>query len=928
MIHLWIHPRIYHPTIPFIPPSITIHHQQSSTIINHHHPSSFLSNPKPKLFPLLSPPTPTPPTPPNPPPPHPTHTQPKPTHMPRLMRQVRALAYKNALLKLRNAKVTLAQITFPLFFAFLMFTLGTSSGPTTTPPTLSPPTHTLPPLSSFCAPSTPPPECYNLIVKLPPNQNQHPAANHLVSLILDKASSSSSSSSPPLSALVLPPTADLNALFADNPNYYGGIELHSLDPSSPSLDYEIHTYLYGMRHTELNSKSPDQSSEAAVEGTLSSGYATLQSLLLEAYVEAASNASFALNVRVGSLPEPGSTTPGMGSYYIWPYYWVFVFANMTIFAAVTHVREKESATRTALTQTGMSDTAYWMAALYVDTILLVVASVLFVIALYVFGVVKYAAFFPLFFVVFLFGLSQVVIAIPVSAVMSKTKTASGAMSILLLGSVLLFVIAEQFVINKKATPPALSALFLLVPSVPFGHFVTLLADMERHHVKFSFAHSALSSPHAKSPVSLTASIIWIVVDTLYLLLLGLYLDQVAPATHSPRQPFYFPFTSAYWNPPRAGASMVDSVDGVGDTPAARFSDPSLTASVNVAVSETAALLSTSAETPVTIRNLVKTFTKGGKPFDAVAGVDLHIRRGELLCLLGSNGAGKSTVSSILAGSLAPTSGAVHLGGVPVQSARAAGVRIGVCAQQDRLYDMLSAREHVRLYTQLRGASPESEAETMALLDELGLDAMDKQGTGSYSGGQKRKLSLVLAFVGSPSIVLLDEPSSGLDVGARKSMGEVLQKLKTDRAILLTTHYMPEAEALGNRIAVMLNGQLAITGTTERLKSHFRVGYQLVAELAQGTLESPEAQALISVIQGAIPSAVVTPRTISLDELVFSLPTEDIESFPDLFDTLDLFVSDPDHILQSFAISISTLEQVFLHLVANSGAPSSPSSSSS
>lgn len=206
--------------------------------------------------------------------------------------------------------------------------------------------------------------------------------------------------------------------------------------------------------------------------------------------------------------------------------------------------------------------------------------------------------------------------------------------------------------------------------------------------------------------------------------------------------------------------------------------------------------------------------------------------------------------------------------------------------------------------------------------------MDKQGTGSYSGGQKRKLSLVLAFVGSPSIVLLDEPSSGLDVGARKSMGEVLQKLKTDRAILLTTHYMPEAEALGNRIAVMLNGQLAITGTTERLKSHFRVGYQLVAELAQGTLESPEAQALISVIQGAIPSAVVTPRTISLDELVFSLPTEDIESFPDLFDTLDLFVSDPDHILQSFAISISTLEQVFLHLVANSGAPSSPSSSSS
>ena len=213
-------------------------------------------------------------------------------------------------------------------------------------------------------------------------------------------------------------------------------------------------------------------------------------------------------------------------------------------------------------------------------------------------------------------------------------------------------------------------------------------------------------------------------------------------------------------------------------------------------------------------------TKKYKDITAVDRLNLTIERGELFALLGVNGAGKTTTIKMLCGLARPTSGDAFLAGHSVVSETAAVKRvIGVSPQETAVAPGLTALENLRLMAGVHGFSREKQNER---IDELAA-AFDLGGVlgkraGKLSGGWQRRLSLAMALIGEPEILFLDEPTLGLDVIARAELWDVIRALRGRVTVILTTHYMEEAEALSDRIAVMKSGRVLAEGTAEALKA--------------------------------------------------------------------------------------------------------------
>jgi ABC-2 type transport system ATP-binding protein len=233
---------------------------------------------------------------------------------------------------------------------------------------------------------------------------------------------------------------------------------------------------------------------------------------------------------------------------------------------------------------------------------------------------------------------------------------------------------------------------------------------------------------------------------------------------------------------------------------------------------------------------------------AVDGVTFEVRRGEIFGLLGPNGAGKTTTVEILEGLRAPDSGEARVLGLDVaREADALKPRIGVSLQTAALYPKLTVVELIDLF---RSFYPKSRP-TNELIDALGLGERRTAQTRELSGGQRQRLAVALALVNDPELVFLDEPTTGLDPAARRSLWALIDDLrKTGTSVLLTTHYMEEAEVLCDRIAVMDHGRILEEGTVEQLVStHFQdraVRFDTIEALDAPVLEALPAVSSVKV----------------------------------------------------------------------------------
>ena len=277
---------------------------------------------------------------------------------------------------------------------------------------------------------------------------------------------------------------------------------------------------------------------------------------------------------------------------------------------------------------------------------------------------------------------------------------------------------------------------------------------------------------------------------------------------------------------------------------------------------------------------VRGLTKSYGPFEAVKGIDFDIYAGEVFGLLGPNGAGKTTTVEILEGLRPRNRGEVSvLGFDPGRESRRLKDRIGVCLQATNLNDRITLAEAMRLF----GSFYSRTADGDALLERLQLREKRDQSYGTLSGGQKQRLALALALVNDPQMLFLDEPSAGLDPQARLEIHDLVQQLRREqRTILLTTHYIEEAEKLCDRVAIVDEGRIVAMGTPDEIRSRTlgqaRVELRCERPLPEGSRlpASSDADAPVVSANRLVVTASTTKPARTLVELVRWVDQQGVE----------------------------------------------------
>jgi ABC-type multidrug transport system ATPase subunit len=320
---------------------------------------------------------------------------------------------------------------------------------------------------------------------------------------------------------------------------------------------------------------------------------------------------------------------------------------------------------------------------------------------------------------------------------------------------------------------------------------------------------------------------------------------------------------------------------------------------------------------------------------AVDNVTLGLEAGEVMALLGPNGAGKSTLVNLIRAELNPDSGAVrlcgedaytasaqkHLGGkyltlsVLRNHANKSGCRT-VCPQYDAL-DLLTTREHLMFYAKIKGiANAKQDVDT--IMARLGLTPHANKVASKLSGGNKRKLSLAIATIGTPPVLILDEPTSFMDAASKRSFWTLVRQLAPGRSLLLTTHSMEEADALASRAAVLADGRLLAVGSTEALRSRYCREFYVQLLLSSAPASTPtEMRAVTDWVRASVPGARLEREALA-GQVSFTIPGLDSDSHgarDPVIELIRLLEKEKEaRGIEYYSIGGATLERVFLSVV--------------
>ncbi|XP_075749336.1 phospholipid-transporting ATPase ABCA3-like [Rhipicephalus microplus] len=404
-------------------------------------------------------------------------------------------------------------------------------------------------------------------------------------------------------------------------------------------------------------------------------------------------------------------------------------------------------------------------------------------------------------------------------------------------------------------------------------------------------------------VTIAEMFIILLTTTFIITILIVYLSNVLPWTTSRPQPLLFPIMPSYWFPP-AFATTATGIEKHEN--AARFEPlPQL-------------------DVVIECKNLVKVF--GGTV--ALNKVNITTYKSQVTILLGHNGAGKTTLMSILTGLIEPNSGLVLVSGKDI---RTTGFeRMGFCPQFDALFADLTVSEHLSYFGGVKfsfGCMPSVPNEklmqhvsidirglhsdvilttTTKLLQAVRLSDKADAFPEELSGGMKRKLSIALALLTSPEVLILDEPTAALDPETRRSIWSLIKELGGDASILLSTHDMEEADVLGDRIIVMYNGSVISWGSPSFLKNACGVGYKLRIQKEQKAFKS---DAVLALVKKTVPQAIIEDE--KENEAIIALHTMEIRGFPAMFRELEGRSKGLG--IKSTGVSVATMQDAYVKI---------------
>ncbi|KAG7397961.1 ABC transporter [Phytophthora boehmeriae] len=672
-----------------------------------------------------------------------------------------------------------------------------------------------------------------------------------------------------------------------------------------------------LRWTDFPASSPlgrsFRSCRIAVEkGSLS----TLVKRFLTNLVNKAASSDELDNLSVGALPSrPTNTVSGplesnivfyMAYLFLWPY--VQLVRDI--------VTEKEKQLKEYLLIMGLAPMS-----LLVSWFLLyfIASAVVSLLGVWLLSGSMFAATtagnWYFFLLLITFVTSMLLFGIAVTPIFSQTKTAAASAPLMYLllsaGTFIRSLVGEDMIASSTTLAFGLAALDAISSPVVF---------MSSLHDVLAFdTVTAASRPVTWSTVATPCRMMG--VQSLGYLLLGWYLENVFPRTHGVQQKWYFVFLPSYWCP-KSQDSHAFSDDEAESVRLTEMGPGSFDDRLDDTLREQSIPDYLQHFRPTLfVRSLTKTYPNGK---EAVKNVSFGVRKGEIFGLLGPNGAGKSTTLSILCGMLSPTSGDAYVGGSVSVATNPQAVRqsLSVCFQQNILFDELTVWDHLSLVCALKtslGIKTVAEEAWRSKLQQFGLDEKRDALSKTLSGGQKRKLSLVLALLDTSRVVLLDEPTAGMDLKARLDTWDALKRAVSHRAVILTTHSMHEAQALCENIGIVADGKLKCCGSSLFLRNRFGVGYKLTVvhheDLDQddepsqlnNTRRQARAELLMTTLKKFVPNASIVSD--NKWETRIQLNDGEERRFAELFGELERMKQ--NRTIKRYAIAATDLEDVFV-----------------
>ncbi|KAG7379409.1 ATP-binding cassette sub- A member 12 [Phytophthora pseudosyringae] len=558
---------------------------------------------------------------------------------------------------------------------------------------------------------------------------------------------------------------------------------------------------------------------------------------------------------------------------------------------VAFIQEKELRLREYMKILGVKERVI-IATWYITYTVILFLSAVLQAATGLVGLFANSSVLVIFLFFFLFGLSVLCYGFFISAIFSNARTGSFVGMIVFF---LMYFVAQAF---TDDSPEQDITQACVLPPVALSFGLATIADFETTGIGANFGNLDTLNVNFR----LNTALQMFVLDCVLYTLLGLYFERVISKQYGTTLKWYFPVSPSYWRGRKQSASSSGN-----ETPADSLLD-------NVAVDVNPNIERVSAELreqerrgdALSVQRLRKTFEVPGGTKVAVKGLDLVMYKDQITCLLGHNGAGKSTLISMLTGMTAPSSGEATYRGLSLnQDMEEIRESLGICFQHDVLFEDLTVEEHLLLFGRVKGYRNEQLRELVSSqIRQVGLTEKSHVLSKELSGGMKRKLSVAISLLGDSSLVFLDEPTSGMDPYSRRSTWEILQNNRNGRVMVLTTHFMDEADILGDRIAIMAEGELRCCGSSLFLKNQYGAGYNLTIVKDDAKCDD---KAVTHLIRSYVPSAELLSSVGS--EIAFQLPQKSSPMFAPMFTEMDKKLAKLG--LLSYGISATTLEEVFI-----------------
>lgn len=566
------------------------------------------------------------------------------------------------------------------------------------------------------------------------------------------------------------------------------------------------------------------------------------------------------------------------------------FGYLVAFSLLCHrvCREKESHSREMLRICGLSDFNYLFSTIFFNLTFFSIISILFLLAFKVslFGgrsAMDNSNYDLIFLILTLYSV-QIILFGMIFAVMIKSPTVCSTIAVI---AFVINCVMHKFICRIFGDAVAT----ILFPNVGLYVGLRTIEKFESYQQGMTWA-TMFNEPEVSRELTFFQITLLLATSCIMYLIILWYLDKVWPWQPGVPRPLHFICSMDYWSP-GAGVSPAEKGQVKEEDP--RFFERER--------SERSAAVKCTG-----LRKRFSSFCWSWNKF-AVNGVDMKVYEGEITCLLGHNGAGKTTTLNMISGIYPPTSGSIKVNGFDLyKRTNEARSSMSLCPQHNPLYDELNVRQHLWLYGLIKGCAKDKlKDEIEEVLRTVEMTVHSNKYPHEMSGGMKRKLCLAIALVGGTEIVILDEPSSGLDTEARRVMWDLLKRIRRSKTILMTTHDMEEADVLGDRIIIMHSGNIVCSGTSLFLKNALGAGYILTVSKS----ETFNPDATLNLIHRYLPEAIV--RSDMGTEISYELKENETTkvNLSQFFQSLESVQASLG--INSFGISASSMEEVFLKI---------------